>query len=93
MLLGITKADRQPYPIMLPGEKTLNSTRVGEFVNEELFYYAEFYANFKHSGSPFVGGWAEWPTWCLQVIRAFDFAVDEVRAWNERKEIQRMRRK
>jgi hypothetical protein len=64
-------------------ENPLPSTKVGEYVNSELLYYAEFFANFKHAGPPFSEGWAEWPAWCLQLIRAFDRAVDEVRAWRE----------
>ena len=86
LLLGHIKSEAEPWPIVLPGEaKPLSSTKVGEYVNDELFYYAEFYSNFKHAGPPFSGGWAEWPQWCLQIIRAFDDTFEEVRAWRQEK--------
>lgn len=92
LLLGHTESDAEPWPIIIPGEKKpLPSTKVNEYVNEELFYYAEFYSNYKHSGSPFSGGWVEWPLWCVQIIRAFDSAIDEVRAWREEQAYKRTR--
>ena len=91
LLLGHTRADAEPWPIMLPGEaKPLSSTKIADYVNEELWYYVKFYSDFKHCGPPFAGGWTEWPPWCTQIITAFDRATDEVRAWREEQTYKRM---
>ena len=92
MLLGYSTSDGEPWPIILPGEdKPINSCKVGEFVTGELLYYAEFYANYKHSGAPFNSGWVDWPVWCLQIIRAFDQTVDEIVSWRQEQSYKKMR--
>jgi len=69
----------------LPGEdKPLASDKISGYVDAEFFYYYRFYANSKHCGPPFAGGWAQWPQWVCQLLCHFDNVVDLVRAHNER---------
>jgi hypothetical protein len=73
-----------PWPVQLPGEeKDILSDQIGRYVNNEFFYYYQFYTNCKHSGHPLSGGWTEWPPWICQLIRHFDSTIEMVRNYNE----------
>ena len=61
------------------------SYKVEDYVNDEFFYYYQFYTNCKHSGQPFAGGWTEWPPWAVQLMTEFDTVIENDRLNGERK--------
>ena len=86
-MLGETEntSGDDPWPVMVPGEDSpVLSSKIGEYVNAEFYHYWQFYINTKHAGPPFAGGWTEWPPWVPELLARFDYAVDCVRAHNER---------
>jgi hypothetical protein len=75
-----------PWPVTLPGEdKPVRSDRVEEYVNDEFFYYYNFYTNCKHAGNPWNTGWLDWPPWTVQLMSVFDGIIDMQRRDSERK--------
>jgi hypothetical protein len=87
-LLGKTKNEdaADPWPVEVPGEeKPVSSARIEEFVNEEFFYYYNFFTNCKRLGNPYPSGWLDWPPWTVQIMTAFGTVIDRENKNNEYK--------
>jgi len=79
--MGKTESEggNDPLPIVVPGlDEPLLSSKIGEYVTNELLFYYRFYLNTKHSGPPFSAGWTSWPPWVPQLILCFDNAIEAV---------------
>jgi len=93
-LLGYDKNEDigDPFPVIIPGEdKPIPSSKIEDYVNEDLYHYYEFYIYCKHAGAPYSGGWLEYPPWIPQLLTYFDIAIDAVRAHNEREAYRQAR--
>ncbi|MDR0527691.1 MAG: hypothetical protein LBG79_07755 [Spirochaetaceae bacterium] len=87
LLLGETKnsGSGDPYPVIVPGlAKPVNSTKVEDYVNNEFWFYYEFYISCKHAGQPWACGWLDWPPWSVQLTTAFDIIIEGEKARNDR---------
>ena len=77
---------KNPYPILVPGRREpVLSYKVEDYVNDEFFYYYNFYTSCKHAGLPYRLGWAEHPPWAAQLMTAFDTVIENDRLNSERK--------
>jgi len=88
LLLGVTKNDgyKDPYPIVIPGRKeAVLSYKVEEYVNDEFYFYWNFYNCCKHCGLPYTFGWAEHPPWVAQLIVVFDNIIENEKTNGDRK--------
>jgi hypothetical protein len=100
ILLGKTKDLVDPFfgeggfPIILPGEKkVISSHRISDYLDGDVWYYIDFYTSFRELGSPFSGGWTEWPPWTVQLIKHFSHAVTAVKRYNQEEANRRISRR
>ena len=86
--MGKTKDERMddPFPIVLPGEtKPVPSNQVSKYINREFEHYYVFYTDFKVAGAPpYTTGWLDWPEWILQLVKAFDHVIEQVKSHYEK---------
>jgi hypothetical protein len=82
----------EAFPVRLPGVKKILSTKtIGTYYTPDLFHYLSFYQKTKKCGFPF-GSWLEAPAWTVQILLAFNYATEEVKNDNERKEMAKWRK-
>ena len=95
MLAGKTTEEYtdDPWPIVLPGEaKPVSSRDVSKFVNSEFLHYYNFYTDIKCMGPPYVSSWLDWPYWIIQLVKTFDWVIEQAKRYNERRAYEQARK-
>ena len=68
----------EPFPIEIAGlDKPVMSHRIGDYINDEFWYYYRFYRSCRNCGLPWGGGWADYPPWVATLISVFNQIVED----------------
>ncbi|MCL2381335.1 MAG: hypothetical protein FWC64_07040 [Treponema sp.] len=65
-----TGREKEPYPIVVWGEKLINDTKLHLYIDSEFLYYVNIYENNKMFGIPYKN-WMEMPEWMIWISKTF----------------------